>query len=57
MWKDDKFHSFGTYYYDDGARYEGEYESGKKKGYGIYYYNSGYIYAGKFVDNDITGVG
>ena len=42
----------GTYYYENGARYEGGWKNDKKQGNGIFSWNNGDRYDGQF-DNDV----
>ena len=48
---------YGTYYWNDGERYEGEWVDSKITGYGTYYWNDGDRYEGEFVDGKRTGYG
>ena len=44
--------------YDNGNKYEGEWENGKKHGEGIYRYTyQGGVYEGEFADNKKHGMG
>ena len=42
----------GTYYYNNGDRFEGKWKKNKREGRGIFYYNNGDRYEGDF-KNDI----
>ena len=54
---DGQKHGHGTYYWNDGSRYEGEYKNDKRNGYGTYTFPSGAKYVGYFVDGDFHGHG
>lgn len=47
----------GVYFYDDGAKYEGEWVSGKRSGRGKMVYVSGEVYQGDWVDDKRSGLG
>ena len=47
----------GTWYCDDGDRYEGEWRNAKKEGKGIYYYNNGDRYEGDYRNDKKEGKG
>ena len=53
---------FGTYIYDNGSRYVGDFRDGFRDGFGVYIYgegtnSAGDIYAGMNSDSDFKGVG
>jgi len=54
--KDNKYF-LGTYYYNDGNRYEGEWKDGIKNGKGTYYFKSGDRYEGEWKDGIKNGKG
>ncbi len=41
--KNDLFHGIGTYLYENGEKFEGYFEEGKKSGFGVYYYSEAKI--------------
>ena len=47
----------GTYVWDNGDKYEGEFRDGKYDGYGTMYWNHGAIYRGEWEDGDMHGYG
>jgi len=52
------FHDcFGTYYFSNGDKYDGEWKNDKRNGKGIYTHASGNIYEGEFKDNKRNGKG
>ena len=46
---------FGTYDWEDGAKYVGEWKNGKRHGQGSYIYSSGDISIGEWIDSEIKG--
>ncbi|MBN1250964.1 MAG: caspase family protein [Bacteroidales bacterium] len=48
---------YGTWVYDNGEKYEGDWLNKKMNGNGTYYYNNGDIYKGQFNDNRLEGIG
>jgi len=50
-------HGKGSYVWQDGRRYEGEYQFNKKHGTGTYTYSDGSRYHGEWVDGMQHGVG
>ena len=53
----DERHGFGTYYWNDGDKYEGNWIHGERTGKGTYYYSDGDKYVGDFVDGYFHGKG
>jgi hypothetical protein len=53
----DCFDGTGTYYYEWGDRYEGEWKDGKRDGQGIWYYSNGDRYEGEWKDGERDGQG
>ena len=53
----DERHGFGTYYWNNGERYEGDWVHGKITGKGTYYYSNGQRYEGGFLDSNFYGSG
>lgn len=51
------YNGFGTYVWNDGSRYEGNFKNGERNGEGIYYYPKGAKYIGKQVDGKRNGWG
>ena len=52
------FHNcFGTYTWDDGDKYVGEWKDNKKNGQGTLFHSSGNKYVGEFKDNQRNGQG
>lgn len=47
----------GVYVWENGSRYEGEYQDGQRHGKGIYYYEKGGKYVGQFKYNRREGFG
>ena len=47
----------GSFFYNNCARYEGDYKKGKKEGKGIMYYNDGTRYEGDFKNGNKEGKG
>jgi hypothetical protein len=52
-----KYQTVNVHTYDNGARYEGEWENGRKHGKGTYYYANGNKYNGVWVNDKRTGHG
>lgn len=50
-------HGFGTDFFNNGDRYEGQYRYGKPCGKGKYYWSSGAFYEGDFDDGKKNGRG
>ena len=50
-------HGHGVYLWEDGRRYEGEYEYDKKKGLGAYMWGDGRVYYGNWKDGVQHGEG
>jgi hypothetical protein len=50
-------HGKGTFTWDDGRRYEGDYYNDKKHGRGKYSWPDGRVYEGSFVDGLMDGFG
>ena len=48
--EDGAFNGFGTYYFDNGARYVGNFVNDVMEGEGTYYYANGEYESGRFVD-------
>ena len=48
---------FGTYTYDNGTKYEGEFRADMRNGKGTFTYPDGAKYEGEFVNNDKKGHG
>jgi S1-C subfamily serine protease len=53
----DKRHFQGTYTWNSGEIYEGEWELGERTGYGIFTWPNGDVYEGDFIKNERTGYG
>ncbi|KAA6357232.1 MAG: hypothetical protein EZS28_047241, partial [Streblomastix strix] len=51
------FSGFGTYYYDDGSRYEGDWVGNMRNNFGTMYYKDGEIYSGSWRDDIREGRG
>ncbi len=51
------FDGTGTYYYEWGDRYEGEWQDGERDGQGIWYYANGERYEGEWQDGERDGQG
>ncbi len=51
------YNGSGTFVYDDGSKYSGEFRKGVRHGQGTYYYTDGNRYEGAWVDGDRTGKG
>ena len=47
----------GTYYYPDGAKYEGEFVRNKKEGNGTFYWDDQTRWEGTWVNNKMDGIG
>ena len=54
---DGKRHGYGTYYWNSGSRYEGDWYLGDMHGHGTYYYKDGDKYEGEFYHDDRHGFG
>jgi hypothetical protein len=52
-----QMHGHGTYTYDDGNVYVGEYKDDKRSGHGTYTYASGNVYVGEYKDDKRNGHG
>mmetsp|Transcript_40017 Transcript_40017/g.52395 ORF Transcript_40017/g.52395 Transcript_40017/m.52395 type:complete len:93 (+) Transcript_40017:1004-1282(+) len=50
-------HGSGIYLWEDGRRYQGEYENDKKKGFGAYMWVDGRVYYGMWKDGVQHGEG
>ena len=50
-------HGIGTYLYEDGDKYEGEFKDGLRNGHGIYYFANGDKYVGQFFEDEFNGQG
>lgn len=48
---------YGMYVFDNGDKYVGEWNNGKREGQGVYYYKSGIRYTGNFKNNTLEGYG
>jgi hypothetical protein len=48
---------FGTYTWENGSKYVGEWKYGKKNGHGFYVFLSGNKYVGEFKDDEYNGQG
>lgn len=57
QWQDGKLNGFGSQFYVNENRYQGEWKNGKKEGEGIFLYSNGGHYQGSFQDNRIEGIG
>ena len=53
----DEFNGDGTYYYNNGDIYVGEWKNGKKYGKGVFSWKSGDIYEGNWVEGKRSGIG
>lgn len=53
----DSFEGEGTYIYQNGERYKGQFNKGKKEGQGKYYYLIGAEYNGTWVNDQREGFG
>lgn len=49
--------SKGTYLWEDGSKYTGEWTNGKRNGYGIFIYKNGSRYEGNWVNDKKNGTG
>lgn len=47
----------GTFYYDSGNKYEGDWKNDTMNGYGKYYFSNGDKYEGEWRDGKINGKG
>ena len=47
----------GTFEYDDGSKYDGEWKNNIMEGYGTFIWPNGRKYIGEFKDNVLTGKG
>ena len=47
----------GTYYCDDGNKYEGEWKVDMMNGIGIFFYNNGNKYEGEWLNGTKNGIG
>jgi len=52
-----KRNGFGSYYFENGCRYEGEYKNDVKHGKGSYFFSQSQKYIGEFVDDKKQGKG
>lgn len=50
-------HGYGTFVWNDGDKYVGEWRNGDFNGHGVYYYSDGDKYDGEWRDNKRTGYG
>lgn len=50
-------HGYGTWYYAQGDRYEGNFANGKRHGVGRYHFSNGNRYEGQFDNGAISGFG
>jgi hypothetical protein len=48
---------FGSYFYDDGQKYVGQFNNGQRNGLGIFTWPSGQKYTGRFENGDFQGRG
>jgi len=48
---------YGTFVWDNGDRYTGDWKNGMLDGFGTYYYNNGAKYIGEYKQNSMTGKG
>lgn len=51
-WENDNFHSSGTYTWEDGEKYVGEFQNGKRNSYGKLILANGNIQEGIYI-NDV----
>ncbi len=50
-------HGFGTFFYNSGNIYMGEFRNGRFNGHGRYAWTDGRVYEGDFLDDTISGKG
>lgn len=50
-------HGYGIYTWQDGRRYEGDYDTNKKQGKGTYTYSDGSKYQGEWYEGQQHGIG
>ena len=50
-------HGYGDYVWQDGRKYEGQYQFNKKHGHGTYTYSDGSKYRGEWYDGMQHGIG
>ena len=55
--KGDCYNGEGVYVWEDGSRYEGNFENGKRSGNGTYYYSGGAKYIGNHANGSRNGQG
>ncbi len=55
--KDDNYHSYRTFAWSNGDKYEGEWKQGKRHGWGLYSWSGGDKYEGEWKDNKMHGWG